>query len=129
MYITMYNIVEKNFNISISPVRSRGGSRVFIKNKSIERANLVVDVVAADAVGVHEVGSSLRGGGRALGHVRVVFGAPVVPELVRRHQVRLASDHALPVVVARRTQPRVQVQRVPVLEVFCGTCSSLLRTD
>lgn len=81
--------------------------------------HLVVDVVAADAVGVHEVGAAVAGGGRALGHVGVVLGAPVVSELVRRHQVRLASDDALPVVVARRRQPRVQVQGVAVLEVFC----------
>lgn len=70
---------------------------------------LVVDVVTADAVGVHEVGAALAGGRRALGHVGVVLGAPVVAELVRRHQVRLAGDHALPVVVARRAQPRIQV--------------------
>lgn len=80
---------------------------------------LVVDVVAADAVGVHEVGAAVAGGGRALRHVGVVLGAPVVAELVRRHEVRLARDHALPVVVARRRQTRVQVQGVPILEVLC----------
>lgn len=57
--------------------------------------NLVVDVISADAVGVHEVGAALAGGGRALRHVGVVLRAPVVPKLVRRHQVRLTGDHSL----------------------------------
>lgn len=80
---------------------------------------LIIDIISADAVGVHEVGAALAGGRRALGHVRVVLRAPVVAELVRRHQVRFASDHALAVVVARRTQTRIQIERVTVFEVFC----------
>jgi len=80
---------------------------------------LVVDVVARDGVGVHEEGAALRGAWRALGDVRVVLGAPVVAELVGSHEVRLSGDHPLSVVVPTRTQPRVQVQCVSVLEVLC----------
>ena len=56
------------------------------------RELLVVDVVARDGVGVHEVGAALAGRGRALGRVGVVLAAPVVPELVGGHQVGLAGD-------------------------------------
>lgn len=80
--------------------------------------HLVVDVVAADGVRVHEVAAALGGARRALRDVGVVFGAPVVAELVRRHQIRLAGDHTLPVVVPRAAQARVQVERVAVLEVL-----------
>ena len=56
------------------------------------RELLVVDVVAGDGVGVHQVGAALARRGGALGRVGVVLAPPVVPELVRRHQVGLASD-------------------------------------
>lgn len=80
---------------------------------------LVVEVVPADAVGVHEVGAALAGRGGALRHVGVVLRAPVVPELVRRHEVRLAGYDALPVMVPRRAQTGVQIQRITIFEIFC----------
>lgn len=43
----------------------------------------VVDVVAAHAVGVHEVGAALACAWGTLGDVGVVFGAPIVAEFVR----------------------------------------------
>ena len=70
---------------------------------------LIVNIISADTVGVHEVGAALAGGGRALGHIWVVLGAPVVAKLMRDHEVRFARNNSLPVMVARRTQPRVQV--------------------
>ena len=62
--------------------------------QAARRELLVVDVVARHGVRVHQVGAALAGRGGALGRVGVVLAAPVVAELVRRHQVRLASDDA-----------------------------------
>lgn len=71
----------------------------------------------------------LAGGGAALRNVRIVFGAPVVAELVGRDQVRFAGDDALSVVVAARAQARVQVERVAILgknkNKTCSHCQFL----
>ena len=82
------------------------------------RELFIVHIIAGDAVGVHEVGTALAGRGAALRYVGVMLGAPVVAELVGRHQVRLARNHPLAVVIATRAQSRVEVERVAVLEVF-----------
>lgn len=82
------------------------------------RAHLIVNIVTTNGICVHEIAAALRRARRALGYVGVVLGAPVVAKLVGRHQVGLARNHPLAVVVARAAQARVQVQRVAVLEVL-----------
>ena len=70
---------------------------------------LVVDIVSGHTVRVHEIGAALTGAGAALRYVWVVLRAPVVAELVRRHQVGLPSDHPLPVVVSAISTVNKQV--------------------
>lgn len=83
----------------------------------------VVDVVARNRIRVHEKRATLWCTRTALGDVRVVLRAPIVAKFVRRHQVGLPRDHPLSVVVAARAQTRVQVQGVPVFEVFYAKIS------
>lgn len=64
------------------------------------RKLLVVHVVAAHRVGVHQVAAALRGARTALGYVGIVFGAPVVTELMGSHEVGLARYHPLSVVIS-----------------------------
>lgn len=70
---------------------------------------LIVYVVPANRVGVHEEAAALRGTGRAFGDVWIVLWAPVVSKLVSRHQIRLAGDNPLSVMVAGTAQTRVQI--------------------
>lgn len=46
---------------------------------------LVVNIISADTVGVHEKGAALAGAGATLWDIWVVLRAPVVSELVSCH--------------------------------------------
>lgn len=93
--------IWETLNVYKKPIAFAGMLALFLM---VSKHYLVVNIVAADTVRVHEKGAALAGAGTALRDIRVVLGAPVVPELVRRHQVRLARNHSLSVVIATGAQ-------------------------
>lgn len=94
----------------------------------ISHTHLIVHVISANGIRVHQKAAALRSGRRTLGNVRIVLGAPIVAELVSRYQIGFARDDALPVMVSRTAQARVQVERVTVFKVFYAGVEERERT-